>query len=78
MYGIAWGLSVVLLAAYFQLWGLLYIAGFITALLVLKLLFAVVMASIAKRESSVKRPPRPAGPLARSAEERQRRPVKMR
>jgi len=78
MYGIAWGLSVVLLSVYFQLWGLVYIAGFVTALLVLKQLFTVVMASLTKQESTVKRPPRPAGPLARSAEERQRRPVKMR
>jgi len=78
MYAIAWGLSVVALAVYFKLWGLVYIAGFVTALLVLKQLATIGMAMLTKEEKTTKRQPRPAGPLARSAEQRQRSPVKIR
>jgi hypothetical protein len=78
MYGIAWGLSVVVLGVFFQLWGLVYIAAGVTALLVVRQLISLIPALFAKDESKVKRPPRPAGPLSRNAEQRQHKPVRVR
>ncbi len=78
MYAIAWAVSIVLLALYFKLWGLVYIAGAVSVLLMLKQLVSLITASLTKQESKVKRDPRPTGPLARSSENRQHKPVKMR
>jgi hypothetical protein len=78
MYGIAWGLSVVVLGVFFQLWGLVYIAGIVTALLVVRQLISLIPALFAKEESKVRRPPRPVGHLSRTAEQRQRNAAKMR
>jgi hypothetical protein len=78
MYAIAWGLSVVLLSLYFQLWGLVYIAGTVTVILILRQLVSLVIASLSQQESKVKREPRPTGPLAKSYETRERKPLRMR
>ncbi len=69
---LAWAVIITLVGLLFKLWGLVYIAGFVAAVCLLRVIFIGVKDLLQKEEPANKRRPRQIGQLTGGIERRKK------